>query len=164
MDEKEVDFIADLGPVHMMPKLIAAHLIMMGALAVCTISLPPNQMVNVDIVLIIAALIIDLISTGFLGMLYFRDTGRPRSELFLFLVYGAAVITGGLAVVGFLLLRRTPGNQPPLDPELGAAIIGYAIVMMASVPAMKALLFARLYTLPKVKHGPRTTATRGRTD
>lgn len=82
----------------------------------------------------------DIVGTVYVLRLVLADRRRPRSWLLLFLMTGALLVTVGLVPIAALVVLRFAG-QPPLPARLGLFLTGMGIVLIGTVPIMKAALF-----------------------
>jgi hypothetical protein len=91
--------------------------------------------------LVLAEVVADIIATAYIGSLVLRDRRHPRSWLLMMLFTTSVFVTAGVCAIGYLVARRFLG-LPPLEGGIGLLVSGMAIVVLGSVPIVKAVLFA----------------------
>jgi hypothetical protein len=147
--EPDLDLDLELEPIQpptpLLPRFIAIHILSIVVFIVGAATIPFPYVFGFIIVVITIAPVACAICATYLTYLWWSDPVRPRSELFAFLAYGAWVITVGMGVVsipGWVRVGQQFLGWAPLVNELVIELLGFSFILIASVPLMKAGLFA----------------------
>lgn len=144
-------------PTPLLPRFIGIHLLSMAAFILGAWAIPFPYVFGFIILVIAVAPVACGICASYLTYLWWTDETRPRSELFAFLAYGAWVITVGMGVVaipGWVRVGQQFLGWSPLVNELVIELLGFSFILIASVPLMKAGLFAGINRRNPKNHRP----------